>query len=417
MCIEESTRRDVRWNRNSGGEPADGTGSVGIGRRTVFGGALASAAALALNASIPSTAHAESIAPAARPRAVRPGSVMKAHLVGTAGGPIWRQAAGRRGICTVVEVAGARYLVDAGHGSAAGLFGAGLIGPTDGKNDLTAFRAGFVTHLHSDHVTDLATFLVQGFIAGGLGSVAAPFEIYGPGDRGALPHVFPRGRPASQPFNPANPTPGTASTVNQLLAAFATDVNDRMFDAGSPPIDLVIVGRDIVLPEGVSANLTGQPPSMSPLTVYEDDRVAVRATLVDHGQMVPSYAYRFDSDAGSVVVSGDTTRSTNLLELADGCDVLLHEIIDYDTIAASINALSVPEEVKEAFRNHMFGAHTTEKQLAELLRTIDVRTLVLHHLVPGAIDRGGWTRVAARLDRVSKTEVLSGEDGMAVGTT
>src|SRR6476661_2061648 len=134
MCIEESTRRDVRWNRNSGGEPADGTGSVGIGRRTVFGGALASAAALALNASIPSTAHAESIAPAARPRAVRPGSVMKAHLVGTAGGPIWRQAAGRRGICTVVEVAGARYLVDAGHGSAAGLFGAGLIGPTDGKN-------------------------------------------------------------------------------------------------------------------------------------------------------------------------------------------------------------------------------------------------------------------------------------------
>jgi len=363
---------------------------------------------------MPATAHAStpSSAPA---RSIRPNARTKAVLVGTAGGPIWRQAAGRRGISTVVEVEGARYLVDAGHSSAAALFGLGLIGPVDGRNDLGAFRAGFITHLHSDHVTDLATFLVQGFIAGGLGSVPAPFTVHGPGDRGALPHVFPPGRPAPQPFNPANPTPGTASTVTQVLAAFATDVNDRMFDAGSPPIDQVIVGRDITLPAGVSANFVGPPARMRPFTIYEDDRVAVRATLVDHGQMVPSFAYRFDSDHGSVVISGDTTLSPNLLELADGCDILLHEIIDYDTIVASINALSVPEQVKEAFRNHMFGAHTTEKQLAELLRTIDVRTLVLHHLVPGAIDRGGWTRVAARLGHAARTEVLSGEDGMAVG--
>ena len=99
------------------------------------------------------------------------------------------------------------------------------------------------------------------------------------------------------------------------------------------------------------------------------------------------------------MISGDTTLTANLLELAHGCDVLLHEIIDYDSIVASINALSVPEQVKEAFRNHMFGSHTTEKQLGELLRTIDVRTLVLHHLVTGAIDRCGWSQVASRLDR------------------
>jgi len=404
---------DPSHTTEDGNNASAGT-SRHTGRRALLGGAVGSAAALALGAAMPATAHAStpSSAPA---RSIRPNARTKAVLVGTAGGPIWRQAAGRRGISTVVEVEGARYLVDAGHSSAAALFGLGLIGPVDGRNDLGAFRAGFITHLHSDHVTDLATFLVQGFIAGGLGSVPAPFTVHGPGDRGALPHVFPPGRPAPQPFNPANPTPGTASTVTQVLAAFATDVNDRMFDAGSPPIDQVIVGRDITLPAGVSANFVGPPARMRPFTIYEDDRVAVRATLVDHGQMVPSFAYRFDSDHGSVVISGDTTLSPNLLELADGCDILLHEIIDYDTIVASINALSVPEQVKEAFRNHMFGAHTTEKQLAELLRTIDVRTLVLHHLVPGAIDRGGWTRVAARLGHAARTEVLSGEDGMAVG--
>ena len=88
----------------------------------------------------------------------------------------------------------------------------------------------------------------------------------------------------------------------------------------------------------------GPPPPMRPFRIYEDDRVEVLATLVDHGQMTPSYAYRFNSDHGSVVISGDTTLSPNLLELADGCDVLLHEVIDYDTIVGSINALPVPEE-------------------------------------------------------------------------
>ncbi|MDC5699228.1 MBL fold metallo-hydrolase [Intrasporangium calvum] len=357
------------------------------------------------------TAQASSTSPVHR----RSGARTKAVLVGTAGGPIWRQAGGRRGISTVVEVEGARYLVDAGHGSAAGLFDAGLIGSADGKNDLTAFRAGFITHLHSDHVTDLATLLVQGFIAGGLGSASAPFRVYGPGDRGQLPHVFPPNRPEPAPFNPEEPTPGTASMVRQLLAAFATDVNDRMFDATSPRIDTVIEGSDITLPAGVTPNFTGPPQPMRPFVVYGDDRVEVSATLVDHGQMVPSFAYRFTSDTGSIVVSGDTTLTPNLLEMADGCDVLLHEVIDYDTINASINGLPVPDAVKEAFRNHMFGAHTTEAQLAELLREIQVGTLVLHHMVPGDIANGGWARVAERLGTGARREVIAGTDGLVVG--
>lgn len=341
---------------------------------------------------------------------------MRAVLVWTAGGPIWPMASGRRGICTVVEVDGACYLVDAGHGSAAGMFDAGVIGPADGKNDLTAFRAGFITHLHSDHVTDLSTFLVQGFIAGGLGSVESPFHLYGPGDRGSLPAVFPPGRPTPTPFNPTDPTPGTASMVRQLLAAFATDVNDRIFDAGSPPIDRVVQAHDIELPAGVAVPVAGPPARMRPFTVHEDDRVRVSATLVEHGQMAPSYAYRFDSDHGSIVISGDTTLTPNLLEMADGCDVLLHEVVDQATIEASIAALPVPEEIKEAFRNHMFGAHTTEAQLKELLRDIEIGQLVLHHVVPGELPRGGWHRVAQRLARGTRTRVRAGRDGDVIGT-
>ena len=384
----------------------------GLARRALLHGGLGAASVLGLTVAGTSPAHA---AASSKARQIRGIARTKAVLVGTAGGPIWRQAGGRRGICTVVEVDGARYLVDAGHGAAAGLFDAGMIGAADGKNDLTAFRAGFITHLHSDHVTDLSTFLVQGFIAGGLGTNGAPFRVLGPGDRGALPRVFPPSRPTPAPFNPSDPTPGTKSMVRQLLNAFGTDINDRIFDAGSPLIDRVVQAEDIGLPVGVMVGRDGPPPPMRPFRIYEDDRVEVLATLVDHGQMTPSYAYRFNSDHGSVVISGDTTLSPNLLELADGCDVLLHEVIDYDTIVGSINALPVPEEIKEAFRNHMFGAHTTEAQLRELIGRIEVKTLVLHHVVPGDIGHGGWARVAERLDRIGRTAVIAGEDNMVVG--
>lgn len=410
-CLPDDIHTALGHEAPTAAEPDDHMAG-GVARRALLHGGLGVASALGLAVAAAGPAQA---APSSNARQIRGDARTKAVLVGTAGGPIWRQAAGRRGICTVVEVDGARYLVDVGHGSAAGLYEAGMIGGADGKNDLTAFRAGFITHLHSDHVTDLSTLLVQGFIAGGLGSAATPFRLLGPGDRGALPHVFPPSRPTPAAFNPGNPTPGTRSMMEQLLGAFATDVNDRIFDAGSPRIDAIVHAEDIPLPLGVTANLSGPPPRMRPFRIHEDDRVAVSATLVDHGQMAPAYAYRFDSDHGSVVVSGDTTLSPNLLELADGCDVLLHEVIDYDSIVASINALPVPEEIKQAFRNHMFGAHTTEAQLADLLRTIEVGTLVLHHVVPANIGPGGWKRVAQRLNRVGRTTVVAGEDGMVVG--
>lgn len=174
----------------------------GIGRRGLLYGGLGASAALTAALASAGPAAATTSGPVRRSDAP-----MRAVLVGTAGGPIWPMASGRRGICTVVEVDGARYLIDAGHGSAAGMVDAGVIGPADGKNDLTAFRAGFITHLHSDHVTDLSTFLVQGFIAGGLGSVESPFHLDGPGDRGALPAVFPPGRPTPTAFNPRSRRP------------------------------------------------------------------------------------------------------------------------------------------------------------------------------------------------------------------
>ncbi|MBR7560488.1 MBL fold metallo-hydrolase, partial [Mycobacterium tuberculosis] len=69
-------------------------------------------------------------------------------------------------------------------------------------------------------------------------------------------------------------------------------------------------------------------PRMSPFTVVEDDRVKVTAVLVPHGPVFPAFAFRFDTDHGSITLSGDTRESDNLVNLAQGTDVLIHEAIN-----------------------------------------------------------------------------------------
>ncbi|WP_143220029.1 MBL fold metallo-hydrolase [Actinomadura sp. CNU-125] len=329
----------------------------------------------------------------------------------SSGGPIWWEGGtGRAGVCSAVVVGDALYLVDLGAAALHNLRPAGLLGPGEGKNDLGHLRAVFLTHLHSDHVADYPTLLLHGTSGGGLGLPERPVHVYGPGDRGALPGVFPAGRPVPDPVNPANPTPGTAAMTRSLVAAFATDFNDRLFDTNSPDVTTRVRAHDIAPPDGAAPG--GAVPRLrAPIDVYEDDRVRVTATLVDHGQMFPSFGFRFDTDDGSVVFSGDTTVSPNLVDLAGGCDVLVHEVIDQAWVEESIAGLPVPDETKEGYVNHMIGAHTTSDQVGKVARDAGARRLVLNHFVPGGLPDGRWRRAGRGFDGA----LTVGRDLMEIG--
>jgi ribonuclease BN (tRNA processing enzyme) len=303
-----------------------------------------------------------------------------------------------------------QYVVDLGAGSTASFRDAGLLGPAGGRNDLSALQAVFLTHLHSDHVSDYPTLLLEGWIGGGVGAPGRALHVYGPGPRDGLPTTFPPARPAPAPVHPENPGPGTVDMTAALLAAFATDINDRIFDSASPDIRDRVRAHDIPLP-GPASTGSGRPPRMSPFEVFEDSRVKVTATLVDHGQMVPSFGFRFDTEDGSIVFSGDTTVSANLIELAAGCDVLVHEVIDQGWVEESIAALPAPQEVKDAYVNHMLGAHTTIPQVGEVAQAAGARQLVLHHFVPGHLPDSGWQRAARHFGG----SVIVGRDLQEIG--
>lgn len=304
-------------------------------------------------------------------------------LLGTAGGPRWWPNTNRRSTSSALVVGDAIYLVDCGDGAGKRLQQA--LDPPDGRTLLRPVRALFLTHLHSDHTVDYPNLLLYGWYSG-LDGMAPPLKVFGPGRRGEMEPVFTApGREAKQPevINPENPTPGTADMTGYLYQAYATDINDRMRDNGKPDLRSLVHVQDIAIPhipDFKSPNQTPEP-EMEPFRVYEDDRVRVSATLVYHAPIWPAFAFRFDTDDGSVVFSGDTAPSKNLLKMAKGADILVHEVI----VSAFIDrVLPAPRTLaQDALRRHLLSAHTPVEEVGKVAESAGVSTLVLNHIVPG----------------------------------
>ncbi|MBX9395324.1 MBL fold metallo-hydrolase [Streptomyces sp. TRM72054] len=300
-------------------------------------------------------------------------------LLGTSGGPVPMH--GRAGIASALVVDGRVYLVDCGPGTFGRYAEAWLT-----AEQLTAV---FVTHLHSDHLSDLYPLLWLRF--GGFQPLGGPVHVYGPGSAGTLPAVHPAGRSVRTEC-PSEPAPGTKDLIAGHLAATAYDVNVRMRSEGWPDIRELIVPHDIRFrpPKGAGPRKLMAPP-MEPFEVMRDERVRVTAVLVEHPPVYPSFAYRFDTADGSVVFSGDTAPCGNVARLARGADILVHEVMDLDTLALG--------GLNPAQRRHMEISHTDATRVGPLAERAGVPTLVLSHLVPGAtniVPDATWHTKASR---------------------
>ncbi len=315
-------------------------------------------------------------------------------LLGTAGGPVWWPGTNRVGTSSALDVGGSIYLIDLGDGSTHRLneaFNTGVfINTPGGKVErgnptfIENVNALFFTHLHSDHTVEYPALLNFGH---GVGlNPSKPLKVFGPGPRGELEVIFtiPGAPPRSVPvINPSNPNPGTVGMTNYLFQAFAQTMNNFMRDIGWPDFTAEFDVHDITLPTipgFVDANTTPSPP-MKPFSVYQDNLVSVQATLVSHGQVFPAFAYRLDTNDGSVVFSGDTSPNDNLIQMAQGADILVHEVIDPDWINNLIPPPLTPGD--EALLHHLQTAHTTIQDVGKVAQATGVKTLVLNHIVPG----------------------------------
>ncbi len=299
-------------------------------------------------------------------------------LLGTAGGS--NAKATRCGFSNALVVDGSAYLIDCGEGVHTQLHRAGLVATRRlGGGERPVVESIFVTHLHADHVMDLIN-VFQGSWP------SSPIDVYGPGPAGAPFTTF------DDPIHPVrfadDPAPGIRRVIDHLNRAFALNINARLIAEGrSDYVDQVRIheiGPGCQIDPGIDFERLGahwDVPAVDPFVVRPTDAngVTVTATLVQHAPVFPALAYRFDTPAGSVVFSGDTGACENVVTLAAGADILVHEVIDLEQLLGKLHRLHNFDTVKL----QLGRSHTPVEDVGEIAHRAGVGTLVLSHLVPG----------------------------------
>lgn len=219
----------------------------------------------------------------------------------------------------VAVVSGDRvYIVDCGPGVVRRAAQAGI-----GMEKLT--RA-FLTHLHSDHTVGCPDLMLTPPNA----DRKEPLEIYGP--------------------------PGTRAMTGHLLQAFHEDIEVRTHGRQPhEPRAFIVTAHDV-----------------KPGEVYRDELVRVTAFAVPHGDWKYAYGYRFEARDKVIVISGDTTYSEHLAEIAKGCDILLHEVYSQK---------GWQKRTPEWQRYHA-AFHTSAPDVGRIAAKVRPGRLVLYHILP-----------------------------------
>lgn len=127
--------------------------------------------------------------------------------------------------------------------------------------------------------------------------------------------------------------------------------------------------------------------------------------------MSPAFAYRFDTENGSVTFSGDTSPSENLVELAKGSGILVHEDIAEEWVGQHHPA---PRDAAcEAEYQHLVGAHTTIEDVGGVAERAGAEELMLDHLVPGNWPVDKWEEAGANFS--GELVVAADLDAIAIG--
>ncbi len=271
---------------------------------------------------------------------------LKVTLLGT-GAP--RPVMERFGPSILVEAGKEKLLFDCGRGATQRLFQ--LKVPF---GDLTAL---FLTHLHSDHIVGISDFYLTGWILGR----STPLRVWGPA--------------------------GTADMMSHLEQAYQFDIHMRRdVDEVLPAQGVVVVAKDIE--QGV---------------VYQNGDLKVTAFTVDHAPIKPAFGYRVDNKGHSVVLSGDTRYSENLIRFAQGADVLIHEVIDPESFRRG-NAVFNPELTKKVIAHH-----TTAEQAGAIFSQVKPRLAVYSHIVPP-----NASNLVAQTRKTYSGPLAVGEDLMSI---
>ena len=187
----------------------------------------------------------------------------------------------------------------------------------------------FLTHLHSDHVIGIPDLWLSGWLGAPWARRKGPFRITGPA--------------------------GTVNLMTHLEKAYEWDIKTRITDQNLNPQFVKPAPTDMV--EGV---------------VFNNDGIKVTAIKVNHGEKIdPAYGYRIDYDGRSVVLSGDTKYTDNLVKNAKGADLIIHSV-------ASIGKKLLK---KSKVMRNILTHHSEPEDTARVFNAVKPKLAVYSHIV------------------------------------
>jgi ribonuclease Z len=202
---------------------------------------------------------------------------------------------------TLIEANGETMIFDVGRGALQNIYLSRI--------DPRSVTKVFLTHLHSDHIEDLPSIWITPWFMFGR---KTRLEVWGPG--------------------------GTEQMIEGMRMMYGHDLEHR----ANPVFKREYL--DIAVHE------------IAPGVVYQDGGIKVTAFSVEHDDGNPAFGYRIDAAGKSVLLSGDTTYSENVITFGTGVDLIVSNVVAFSEpmtragiLKPVLDKLTTPEQAAAIF--------------------------------------------------------------------
>ncbi len=234
-------------------------------------------------------------------------------------------------------------LLDAGRGTSIRLNQIG--------NDFLKVNRVFISHLHYDHIIGLPDF----WLTSNLWQKKDNMNIYGP--------------------------KGIKKFCQNIINSYTEDINYRYEKNNYSKLKCHSFDT---LPLGVKSG-----------------RITINFFKNSHGHIEESYGFKIKFNNKTVVYSGDTSYSQNVIDAAKNCDILIHEVI-----ASSKKIYDDNTKLRKVFETH-----TNINQLIKILNITNPKLTILNHALLFDISE---SEVLNKIKKEYNGDIIFSKDLMSV---
>ena len=237
---------------------------------------------------------------------------------------------GRAEACILVEAGNDIYIFDLGGGSVNNLQQYQVPWPN--------VKAILITHMHSDHMSDLPDAHLQSWIQGR----TSPLKVYGPD--------------------------GINLVTKGFELAYAADYQYRNEHHGDEILPMNVAGFDAI--EIVDNQLV---PNKTP-------GLEILPFVVDHFPVNSAFGFKISYKGRTIVISGDTIHDGSVQKYSKDIDLLIHSAISIDIVERMRKISPMPQLDKILLDIQDY--HTTIGEAGEIAKDANVKHLLIYHSIP-----------------------------------